>query len=139
MAGRKYSLFENSAFLSQQASKEQSQNRFKFIQSTEPLRGLQVRNQIRQKISGSHSKSSAEHLQPLLLPHVRKTRPLKPCFFFFLHLSAPFPRGSSCMSSNQERKTNDTFGLYLSHFIKYKGTACSVRQALESPWLILIP
>lgn len=102
MAGRKYSLFENSAFLSQQASKEQSQNRFKFIQSTEPLRGLQVRNQIRQKISGSHSKSSAEHLQPLLLPHVRKTRPLKPSFF--LHLSAPFPRGSSCMSSNQKRK-----------------------------------
>lgn len=37
------------------------------------------------------------------------------------------------------KKTNDNFGLYLSHFIKYKGTACPVRQVLESPWLILIP
>ena len=106
MAGRKYSLFEISAFLSQQASKEQSQNRFKFIQSTEPLRGLQVRNQIRQKISGSHSKSSAGHLQPLLLPRVRKTRPLKPSFL--LHLFASFPRGSLCTSSNQERKQMTT-------------------------------
>lgn len=95
-------MFENSAFLSQRASKEQSENRFKFVQSIEPLRGLQVRNQMPQKISGSHSKSSAGHLQPLLLPHVRKTRPLKPSFL--LHLSAPFPRGSPCMSSNQKRK-----------------------------------
>lgn len=129
MAGRKYSLFENSAFLSQQASKEQSQNRFKFIQSIEPLRGLQVRNQIWQKISGSHSKSSAGHLQPLLRPH------------------ALFSSSPVCALSQRiivyvfepGKKTNDTFDLYLSHFIKYKGTACSVRQALESPWLILIP
>lgn len=137
MAGRKYSLFETSAFLSQRASEKQRENRFKFVQSIEPLRGPQVRNQTRQKISESHSKSSAGHLQPLLLPHVRKTGPLKPSFFF--HLSIPFPRRSKCMSLNQEKITNDIFDLYLSHFTNYKGTACSVRQVLESAWLILIP
>lgn len=37
------------------------------------------------------------------------------------------------------KKTSDNFGLNLRHFIKYKGTACPVRQVMESPLLILIP
>lgn len=126
MAGRKYSLFETSAFLRQRASEKQRESRFKFVQSIEPLRGLQVRNQIRQKISESHSKSSAGHLQPLLLPHVRKTRPLKP-FFSFSPVYTLSQRIIVYVFKSGKKKTNDSFDLYLSHFTKYKGTACSIR------------
>lgn len=138
MAGRKHSLFETSAFLSQRASEKQRENRFKFIQSIGPLRVLQVRNQIRQKISESHSKSSAGHLQTLLLPHVRKTRPPKP-FFSFSPVYTLSQRIIVYGFESGEKKTNDNFDLYLSHFTKYKGTAYSVRQVLQSAWLILIP